>query len=373
MTRAALDALRSVGRAALGGVAVAPEAPLAALDSIEVVIGDHPLPGPRSLDAANAVGRLAARTAAGDDVLILLSGGATSLMAAPLPGMSLAALRDLFTLLGAAGLDIATMNAIRRRFVRWGGGRLAEALEGRRIRVLAISDVPGDDPSAIGSGPCLPDPLTAREVMDALATQGLARRMPADVISLLDRTIENPALETPKPGVLGRVAHEIILSNRDAVQAAADEAIRRGFAAVVAGPLEGEASAAGRALARRLLSAPSGQLLIWGGETTVTLGPSIGRGGRCQELALAAAMELRGAPATLLAAGTDGRDGPTDAAGAIVDGGTAARIASEGIDPDGALAGHDAWRALDAAGALLRPGPTGTNVMDVAIGLRGNS
>ncbi|HEU5039710.1 MAG TPA: MOFRL family protein, partial [Gemmatimonadales bacterium] len=187
--------------------------------------------------------------------------------------------------------------------------------------------------------------------------------------------------ETPKPGdeAFARVSLELVASNRLALDAAAKRAAELGLDPVVSeAPLAGEASAVGSSVAATLLQdcvtatiPQPPRCLIWGGETTVTLGDTPGLGGRCQELALAAARTLAGAPdgVALLAAGTDGRDGPTDAAGAIVDAGTWAAIARAGRDPARDLLAHDAYHALDAAGALLRPGLTGTNVMDVVIGI----
>jgi hydroxypyruvate reductase len=189
--------------------------------------------------------------------------------------------------------------------------------------------------------------------------------------------------ETPKPGdqAFARVTLELVVSNRLALEAAARRAAELGLTPeVVETPIAGEATAAGASVAAKLLyncarnSIPQPSCTIWGGETTVTLGQGpTGLGGRCQELALAAARVLEGAPPemALLAAGTDGRDGPTDAAGAIVDGETWSSIVKAGRDPAHDLASHDAYQALDSAGVLLRPGLTGTNVMDVVIGVCG--
>jgi glycerate-2-kinase len=214
--------------------------------------------------------------------------------------------------------------------------------------------------------------------------------VPTSARDLVLSTAAGKTPETPKPGdeAFARVSLEVIASNRLALEAAARHAAAVGLTPEVAAePLAGEAAAAGTRLAAFLLqhcgrgsipqpdsAGTARRCFIWGGETTVTLGAgSPGLGGRCQELALAAARALDGAGlgVTLLAAGTDGRDGPTDAAGAIVDGSTWRAAQSAGRDPARDLAGHDAYRALDAAGALLRPGLTGTNVMDVVIGICG--
>jgi hydroxypyruvate reductase len=322
-----------------------------------------------------------------DEVWVLLSGGTTSLIGAPEPELTPAELRAIYALLLGSGLDIAAMNRIRKRFSRWGGGKLARALAPARVRVYLISDVIGDDLASIGSGPCVPDPTTADEVRALLESAGLWHRIPESARKLVVSIGSGERPETPKPGdqAFVRVTLELIASNRLALEAAAKRATELGLTPrVIETPIAGEASAAGASIAAGLLnncaqlliSQPERRTglpcLIWGGETTVSLGENpAGLGGRCQELALAAAQKLARAAlgVTLLAAGTDGRDGPTDAAGAIVDGETWTAIARAGRDPARDLAGHDAYYALDAAGALLRPGLTGTNVMDIVIGL----
>jgi glycerate-2-kinase len=207
--------------------------------------------------------------------------------------------------------------------------------------------------------------------------------MPDSARKLVSSAEAGKTAETPKPGdpAFARVTLELIASNRMALDAAAKRAAELGLTpSVMETPIAGEASVVGASIGTSLLHncvglsipQPSGSVLIWGGETTVTLGQNpTGLGGRCQELALAAAKVMDNAPpgVALLAAGTDGRDGPTDAAGAIVDGSTWRAISHAGRDPARDLAGHDAYPALDAAGALLRPGLTGTNVMDILIGV----
>jgi glycerate-2-kinase len=314
-----------------------------------------------------------------------LSGGASSLLAAPVSGLAPAELTALYRLLLGSGLDITAMNRIRKRFSRWGGGRLAAALAPARVRVFVVSDVIGDDLASIGSGPCVPDPATAAQVHRALDDAGLWSRIPAAAQQLVLAAESGETAETPKPGdqAFARVTLELIASNRLALEAAARRAAELGLATEVAEtPLAGEAWATGASVAAILLQhcgpqeipqpVAAARCFIWGGETTVTLGEDPpGLGGRCQELALAAAKTLDGARpgVALMAAGTDGRDGPTDAAGAIVDGATWRTAAGAGRDPARDLAAHDAYRALDAAGALLKVGLTGTNVMDVVIGV----
>lgn len=381
MAAAAARRARDHRRVLAGGLIVAPE-PAAAPDaSLPVVRGDHPEPGGASLAAATLLGEVVARVGPDDEVWVMLSGGATSLVGAPREGVSPDDLRLLYARLLASGLDIGEMNRIRKRFTRWGGGKLAASLAGRPLLQLVVSDVIGDDLPSIGSGPCVPDPTTARDIRDLLTRTGLWSTLPASIRSLVEATEARTVAETPKPGdeAFERVTTAIISSNRLALDAASRRATELGLAPeVVAEPLSGEARTVGASVAARLRNnsqargsqEPARRCTIWGGETTVTLGSAPGLGGRCQELALAAAEVLRGSEhCALLAAGTDGRDGPTDAAGAIVDGRTWDRIRSSGRDPGRDLAGHDAHPALDAAGALLRPGLTGTNVMDVVIGL----
>jgi glycerate 2-kinase len=381
MAESAIQVLQQQGVGPAGGVVVGPGAGPSPNAALEYVQGDHPEPGTGSHRAADAVEKAVGRTPDQAEVWVLLSGGTSSLIAAPEPGLSPADLTSLYRLLLGSGLDIQAMNQIRKRFSRWGGGKLARALAPARVRVYVVSDVIGDDLSAIGSGPCVPDPSTALEVRQQLEQAGLWRRIPVTARSLVISTEAGSLPETPKPGdaAFARVTSEVIASNRLALEAAARRAGELGLrATVVAAPIAGEASAVGAELARRLAGSRSTggdsakpSCLIWGGETTVTLGDSPGSGGRCQELALAAARVLDGTPdnVALLAAGTDGRDGPTDAAGAVVNGETWQAVISAGRDPLRDLAEHNAYPALDAAGALLRPGLTGTNVMDVVIGL----
>jgi glycerate 2-kinase len=412
MAQAAVETLRERGSQPLGGVIVAPAPGAPPSPSLDLVVGDHPEPGPDSLAAAEALARVVGRVGAGHEVWVLLSGGTTSLIAAPVGEIAPAELSALYQLLLGSGLDIAAMNRIRKRFSRWGAGRLAQALAPARVRVLVVSDVIGDDLASIGSGPCVPDASTAIEVRQLLEGAGLWQRIPAAARRHLAEVEAGTMAETPKPGdqAFANVTLELVASNRLALEAAAKRAAELGLAPVVAEtPLAGEAAAAGASVAATLLhncgrqsipqpeearasgvpkvGAPRqpvpeagalrqaeefrGGCWIWGGETTVTLGPSAGLGGRCQELALAAARDLAGRTvvSALLAAGTDGRDGPTDAAGAIVDASTWSAIVAAGRDPGRDLENHNAYRALDAVGALLRPGLTGTNVMDVVIGV----
>jgi glycerate-2-kinase len=249
------------------------------------------------------------------------------------------------------------------------GGRLARRAACGRIEVLAVSDVLGDAPAVIGSGPCAPDPTTWADVRSVVERRGLRGSLPPGVLAVLEEGVAGRRPETPKPGdpALARVRTTLLASNRDALEAAAREALDRGLRPVrVSGALRGEARVAGRRLAALARAVrPGRKLLLAGGETTVTVrGP--GRGGRCQELALAAALALQGGPpATLLAAGTDGSDGPTEAAGAFADAGSVARGRAAGVDAAACLDRNDSNGFFRAEGGLFGTGPTGTNVMDL--------
>jgi hydroxypyruvate reductase len=387
MATSALDVLRAQPGRLAGGVIVAPEGSGSPDPRLTLILGDHPEPGARSLAAATALAETAARVGSGDEVWVLLSGGTTSLIGAPEAGLTPSDLRNLYQLLLGSGLDITAMNQIRKRFSRWGAGKLARALQPALVRVYIVSDVIGDDLASIGSGPCVPDPNTAGDIHDLLERAGLWPKIPGAARRLILSVESGETAETPKPGdpAFARVTLELVASNRLALEAAATRAAELGLAPdIVAVPLAGEAVAAGASVADNLLNncvrlsipQPTKRRLcrIWGGETTVSLGDQpTGLGGRSQELALAAARTLAGGPEiTVLAAGTDGRDGPTDAAGAIVDGTTWSAISSAGRNPDHDLARHDAYPALASVGALVKPGLTGTNVMDIVIGICGN-
>ncbi len=320
----------------------------------------HPLPDAASLAAGDQLFRFVAAMPQDARVVVLLSGGASALIERLPDAVTLDHLRALNEWLLASGRDISAMNRIRKRLSRIKGGRLAQLLAPRTVLGLAISDVPGDDPASIGSGPLVPDP-DAKAQLDLSGAPETVRQ-----------ALRHASLEPIAAGCFRRVHLEIIATLDDAKRAAAAAARRQGFrAAVVPGFVRGEAVRAGERLAAELVQSEAGVVYVWGGETTVTLPPTPGRGGRNQTLALAAALVLKGQPRTLfLAAGTDGTDGPTEDAGALVDGETIARGEMLGFDVRGALARADAGSFLAASGDLIQTGPTGTNVMDLMLGLR---
>ena len=375
MTDAAVSWLDANGGSAAGGLIVTPST--VADHALPSVRGDHPVPGPRSAAAAEALGRLCQQLPASAPVWVMLSGGTTSLIGGPATGLTEADLQESYRVLLESGLDIRRMNQVRKRLSRWGGGQLLTALGDRPILQLVVSDVPGDDLAAIGSGPLIPDRTPAAEVLQHLEAAGARHRMPARAVARL-QALAGARGEGVPPDVpaLDRVVSRVVVSNRIAMAAAAEAGRRLGWeVTMIDGYLEGEARDCGARLARQVLTipGPGPVLLVAGGETTVRLPAGHRRlGGRCQELALSAAETLRRAPAPvlLLAAGTDGRDGPTEAAGALVDRETWNRIRQSGGDPAQALAAHASHDALAAVGALVHTGPTGTNVADLVLAFR---
>jgi glycerate 2-kinase len=340
--------------------------------------GGHPLPDRQSVAAGERLERWLGEVAP-RPLLALISGGASACLELPAPGLSLDDLTATQRALLGSGLPIQTVNAVRKHLSRLKGGGALRALCARgnrlpRVLVLLLSDVPGDDPSAIASGPFAADPTTFAEALAALeGIEGWG--VPESVRRHLAAGARGEIPETLKPGdpLLERVETVLLGGVRTAMAAAVAEARRHGFQAA-AGDLEGEAAQAGRDLVVR--GRELGTALVLGGETTVTLSGPAGSGGRNQELALAAARELAGSPAPadnelVFTLATDGEDGPTRSAGAMVDGTTWEAIRRVGIDPEAALSRHDSRTALAAVpGVLLETGPTGTNAGDLAVYLR---
>ncbi len=322
-----------------------------------VLEAEHPVPGPRSLAAGEAVAAAVAAVPPEGTLLFLLSGGASALLEFAPAGVGPEDYARLNRWLLAAGLDIGAMNAVRRAVSALKGGRLALRLRGEAL-VLAVSDVPGEDPAVIGSGPLAPPAPLAMPADLPDWVRALARRA--------------PPLPAPDDPAFARVRHRIVASNATARAGALAAARAAGLAGHDHGLLAGEAAEAGRRIGRLLAGALPAGVHVWGGEAPVRLPPRPGRGGRCRHLALAAALELQGRPDVALAAGgTDGRDGTGDAAGAVVDGATVARGRAAGLDPGTALARADAGAFLEAAGAALPARATGTNVMDLVVAVAG--
>ncbi|MFP6639558.1 MAG: DUF4147 domain-containing protein, partial [Myxococcota bacterium] len=320
----------AVGDRIRGGLAVAPDGHFAeAPRTIAARAAGHPIPDQRSERAALDLLSLVRAIPSEDVLLLLLSGGTSALTTCPASGLKLADLEETNRLLLASGAEIGEVNAVRKHCSCFSGGRLAAASGTRKIEVLAISDVVGDRPDVIGSGPCSPDPTTFADALEVVNRFGLDGRIPTRVMEHLDRGVQGQRQESPAPGdpSLQGASYRIIAANVDARQAACEAGRRLGLRALDLGEvLGGEARVAGTRLAGLAQSLRSAHptLLVAGGETVVRV-TGQGRGGRNQELALAAALTWAesGAPGvSLLAAGTDGRDGPTDVAGAFADGRT---------------------------------------------------
>jgi glycerate 2-kinase len=335
--------------------------------------GGHPVPDSRGEKAARELIEWVARIPEDDVLVVLLSGGASALASLPEPGLELSDLVEANRLLLASGADIHAMNAIRKHCSQIAGGRLALAASCKRIEVLALSDVPGDTLSTIGSGPCVGDPTTFADALGVAEHFGLSAELPEALRMHLEAGSRGETRESPNPDdpALAGVTAAVVANNAVARLAALRAASDRGQRALDLGEiLTGEAREAGRRLAALARSVQSDEpiLLIAGGETVVTLKGG-GRGGRSQELALAAVLEWEsggmGRAVALLAVGTDGADGPTDAAGAIVDASSRPRGTTSVERAWERLHDNDSYGFFEGIGDLVRTGPTDTNVMDL--------
>ena len=339
----------------------------------------HPEPDGRSLDAARRALATAALAGADEVLLVLLSGGASSLLALPAAGITLPDKRETIRRLLLAGAPIADLNAVRKHISAIKGGQLAAATRAEVV-TLIVSDVVGDDVSVIASGPTVPDPTTFATALNVLEHYGGAATYPAAVVARLGRGAAGQIEETPKPGglALTRTTTQVVGSVRDAIDGAARAAAGRGYAVHVIGPHTiGESRAAAARVVDAAAALPrndTGLCVIAGGETTVTVRGG-GRGGRNQELALAMVPLVGRLGASVAAAsfGTDGIDGPTDAAGACVDTTTLERAQRAGLAPARYLDDNNSYEFFNALGDLIRTGPTGTNVGDLQIILIGGA
>ena len=342
---------------------------------VRLVEAGHPVPDARGERAAAVLLERARAADADDVVFMLISGGGSALLPAPVPPVTLAEKRAVTQLLLAAGATITELNAVRKHLSLIKGGQLARAAAPARVITLVLSDVIGDPLDVIASGPTAPDSSTFGDAIAVLRKREVWAATPAAVRARLEAGARGDLEETPKPGdrIFARVSHHVIGNNALVTDAAVARAAELGYRpTLLTRALEGEARDVARELVARARALPPPACLIAGGETTVTVrGP--GRGGRCQELALAAGLALDGVDdVVVLAGGTDGTDGPTDAAGGFADGTSATRSRAAGADPDAALAANDAYAALAAAGDLLVSGPTHTNLLDLYLVLHGH-
>jgi len=349
--------------------------------AIRIHEAGHPVPDEAGIAGAQAVLDHVKGLGSHDLVLVLISGGGSALTPAPVDGITLAEKQALTKALLACGADIREMNTLRKHISRIKGGQLARAAAPARVFTLILSDIVGDPLDAIASGPTVPDPRTYADALAIVDKYNLRQGIPASVRAHLEAGAAGRIPETPKPDdpLFARVKSVMVASNIQALEAAKVEAQRRGFQAMILSSfIEGETREIARMHAALALEARASgnpvtppMCLITGGETTVTL-KGKGKGGRNQEFALAAAMDIATVPdVVILSAGTDGTDGPTDAAGALADGDTLPRATALGLAPRAALDGNDAYPFFQRLGDLVITGPTRTNVMDVRLVLVG--
>ena len=368
-------------RAGAKGLIASPQpgSPAGGLEWFDV---GHPVPTAASAAAGRRALGLAAGLAADEVMVLLLSGGASAGFAAPVEGVSLADKSAVTSVLLRAGVAIDGLNCVRKHLSAIKGGRLAVAAGGR-IVTLAISDVVDpapDDPAVIGSGPTVPDPTTFADALEICRAASTGEELPRAALDALERGVRGEMEESPKPGDprLAGAAYHLIGSRKDAVDGAAEAARELGYAVLVLdAPVTGEARKTAESYVRTVARLAHGQprplCILSAGETTVQV-KGEGRGGRNQELALAAAFHLtrRFPEAVVASVGTDGIDGPTDAAGALVDTTTPARAAERGLHrPEHYLAANDSYTFFEALGDLVRTGPTDTNVGDLQVALIG--
>jgi hydroxypyruvate reductase len=344
------------------------------LRRIRVLEGGHPVPDAAGLAGTQQLMQTVEAASQDDTMFFVLSGGASALLIEPAAGLSFADLQAANRLLVNGGAQIDEINAVRKHLSAVTGGRLRQRAKCATLCTLAISDVIGDSPSAIGSGPTVADPSTFADCVAIVDRYGLRDALPPAVVAHL----EGGSAETPKESseLFRTSPYRIVASNRISIDAAKRAAREAGCRVeILTTEMHGHTHDAARRFAASLRQAANQRadsaplVLLAGGETTLAVAGE-GRGGRNQEFALVAALDLQGLDnVAVLSAGSDGTDGPTDAAGAFVDGTTIARARALGFDPQDCLRRHDSYPLLAALGDLHRTGPTGTNVMDVAIGL----
>ena len=383
----AAAAARRLGARIRAGLVIAPDT-AAVPDGFELIVGGHPLPTAASEAAGRRALALAASVSGDEMLLALISGGASALMAVPAEGITLADKRAATQQLLRAGADIHALNTLRKHVSAVKGGWLAARSRGACL-ALAISDVVGDDVSVIASGPTVADTSTFQDALDVVRGFGGDTAFPAAIVARLERGVAGAIDETPKPGDprIARATTEVIGSRRDAMAGAARAASALGYQVVQTDdPVVGEARTTAAAYVRDAIARAAGLsrpvCIVSSGETTVHV-TGRGRGGRNQEFALAAALVLArdasardgsdvadrstACDAIVASVGTDGVDGPTDAAGALADRTTAARARAANLDAESFLLDNNAYAFFDALGDLIHTGPTGTNVGDLQV------
>jgi len=347
------------------------------LRRIELNEASHPVPDERGVRGAERIAEIVSRAGEKDMVLCLISGGASALMPAPAPGVTLEEKRHTTKLLLNSGASIHEINSVRKHLSLLKGGQLARLASPATVLSLLLSDVIGDDLDVIGSGPAAPDSSTFADARDVLERYGIDGHVPPAVKQRIEDGISGVVEDTPKRGdpIFERTRNVVVGSNRLAVDAAVKRARELNLKPLVLSTfIEGETREIARmhaAVAKEIIA--SGRplkppcCLISGGETTVTIRGE-GLGGRNQEFVLAAAVDIAGLRnVVVLSGGTDGTDGPTDAAGAIADGNTIARGEKAGMSASNALSFNDSYHFFEPLGDLVKTGPTNTNVMDIRL------
>jgi len=360
-----------------GGIVIVKYGHSVPLNKIKVIAAGHPVPDEAGANATREIIAALSQAKKDDLILCLLSGGGSALLSYPADNLSLEDKQAMTRLLLGCGAKIQEINAIRKHLSRVKGGRLAQLASPATIVSLILSDVVGDHIESIASGPTAPDGTTFSDCWRIIERYGLIGQIPTTVRDFLEQGMQGKIAETPKPGdrLFEKVQNVIVGNNRTALLAAEHQAEALGYHTLILSSfIEGEAREAAlfhSAIAKEIISTDNPvsrpACVISGGETTVTI-RSDGRGGRNQEFALAAAVEIDGTEGVaILSGGTDGTDGPTDAAGGIVDGTTIKRAKNRGLEANYYLNRNDSYRFLQAAGDLLVTGPTFTNVMDLRL------
>ena len=368
MARAAFHSLK--GFRASGLIITNNSCGLTEVAGVQVLEAGHPIPDQRSKFAGNAVKNFIEMVPEDEILMVLLSGGTSALLSAPLNGLEMDDLVSMTHWLLGSGLDIKDQNTVRKHLSASAGGRFCRVRRRGRTIVLAISDVIGDDFATIGSGPFSADPTSSLDAHRIVVQSSRKDKFPERCLRFLESSINNlePDLKPGSP-IFDFVECHVLARNLNVIESIAQIARDEGNKTfLISNPIQGEAARVGERLAALASSVNRPCVWVLGGETTVTLDGEFGLGGRNQELALAAARYLDGkAEVSVFAAGTDGRDGPTDATGAFVNERTWSGIQSVGRNPEEDLASHNSYHALEAVSSLIKLGSTGTNVMDVAI------
>ena len=360
-----------------GGMVTVKYEHLADVQKISLHEAGHPIPDENGLKAARAIFALASEADEKTLVILLISGGGSALMPLPVAGVSLQDKQETTRILISCGANIHEINTLRKHLSAIKGGQLARAVYPATLVALVLSDVVGDDLDTIASGPCVPDTRTFSDCIRIIDKYSIADKLPQNVLRHLRAGVAGEIPETPKPGdkVFDRVTNVVVGCNFDALSQARNEARKLGYnTLILSSTIEGETAhiaSMHMAMAREIitsgnpLKAPA--CLLSGGETTVTIRGS-GLGGRNQEFALAAATDIADLETiVLLSAGTDGSDGPTDAAGAFADSSTRQRAEAAGLDLSRYLMNNDSYHLFESLGDLYKTGPTNTNVMDLRV------